>query len=109
MCSNVCSSSPGDMVLFAFSLARLNNNLKSEQVIHIKILILNTLHTFKVSGPVRKRNALLGRQVKIENNFFKTRAKVSDLNSRKALFVYIRYNASIRKKIISERNDSGLP
>lgn len=47
MCSNVYSPSPEDMVLFAFSLARLNNNLKSEQVIHIKIHILNILHTFQ--------------------------------------------------------------
>lgn len=47
MCSTVCSPSPGDMVLFAFSLARLSNNLKSEQVIHIKIHILHTLHIFQ--------------------------------------------------------------
>lgn len=61
MCSNVCAPSPGDMVLFAFSLARLNNNLKSEQVIHIKIHILNALHTFQSLWAHEKEECFTGK------------------------------------------------
>lgn len=60
MCTNVYSPSPGDMALFAFSLARLNNNLKSEQVIHIKIHILNTLHTFQSLWGHKKKECFTG-------------------------------------------------
>lgn len=61
MCSNDYSPSPGDMVLFAFSLARLNNNLKSEQVIHIKIHIPNTLYTFQSPWAHKKEECFTGK------------------------------------------------